>query len=201
MIGGALLVIVAAGTVGLAFRGASASRAITALPDYGVLPDFSLTNQHGQPISRAQLAGSVWIADFIFTRCAGQCPLMSEQMGRLQTAFGQTPGPRLVSFSVDPDHDTPEVLATYAKRYGAQASRWQFVTGSNAAVAQLAQQGFHLAFGEGHASVQEPITHSVRFVLIDQQGHIRGYYDATDDRAMITLHDDAWRLLRGVKTS
>ena len=166
------------------------------LPDYGRLPDFSLTDHLGQPFTREGLTGTVWIADFIFTRCAGQCPLMSAQMAKLQGAFAGLPKVQLVSFSVDASYDTPPILAAYAVQYDARADRWHFVSGNPEAVAVLARQGFHLGVGEGAASAQEPITHSVRLVLVDQQGHVRGYYPATEPAAITRLTRDARRLLK-----
>jgi cytochrome oxidase Cu insertion factor (SCO1/SenC/PrrC family) len=178
-----------------ALSGVDAHRTAQPLPDYGQLPDFSLRDHHERTISRAGLMGSVWIADFIFTRCAGQCPLMSARMAKLQDALEGTPAVRLVSFSVDPVHDTTEVLAAYAQRYGARAGQWQFVTGDYASIVALAEKGFRLGVDQD-GSAQEPITHSVRLVLVDPQGHIRGYYDATEAQAMADLQEDTRRLLR-----
>ena len=165
------------------------------LPDEGALPDFALRDEQGGAFTRASLAGNVWVADFIFTRCAGQCPMMSGEMARLQRRWDHAPGVSFVSFSVDPSHDTPDVLAAYAQRYGANTNRWRFVTGESHTVEHLIREGFHLAFGPA-ASRQEPITHSVRFVLIDQRGHLRGSYEATDARTMRRLDHDLQRLIR-----
>ncbi len=158
------------------------------------VPDFTLTDQAGRTVTRATLAGSVWVADFIFTRCAGQCPLMSSQMAALQRAFARLPGVQFVSFTVDPEYDTPPVLAAYAAHYEAQALRWRFLTGSREAVWRLAREGFQLGVGEG-GTPQEPITHSIRLVLVDQAGFIRGTYDATDAAAVQRLRDDVHRLI------
>ena len=212
MVAGAVILAAVGAVLTAASSRTFAHRSAPALPDYGRLPDFSLTAQDGQPITRGRLLGSVWIADFIFTRCAGQCPLMSAQMAKLQQAFGGAPGVRLVSFSVDPSHDTPEILSAYAARSGVAADRWVLVTeagnrrgnpvgdakgttGPLTTVAVLARQGFHLGLGEG-GSPEEPITHSVRLVLVDQRGAVRGYYDATEAEAMRRLQDDARALLR-----
>lgn len=199
--GGAAIIVgasfaVAVGTLAVvAWRGVSVSRAAPTLPVYGHVPDFSLVDHQTRPISRATLAGSVWIADFIFTRCAGQCPLMSARMATLQRELHDLAAVRFVSFSVDPSYDTPERLAAYAAHYGAQAPRWAFVTGEPAAMTALAQRGFHVGISE-EGSADEPITHSVRLILVDQRGAIRGYYDATDAQAIAKLGDDARRLAR-----
>ena len=192
---GTSLVGVIGAMVVVSLRGAVVPRSGPSLPVYGHVPDFLLVDHQARPISRASLAGSVWIADFIFTRCAGQCPLLSMEMAKLERTLRGMPGVRFVSFSVDPAYDTPERLAAYAAHYGADTDRWRFVTGEPAAVTSLIQQGFHLALGTSE-SAKEPITHSVRLVLIDRRGSIRGYYDATDPRAMAALHDDARRLVR-----
>lgn len=162
------------------------------LPVLGTVPAFSLTAHTGRPFTREALRGTVWIAEFIFTRCAGQCPLMAERTARLQQELDGAPV-RFVSFSVDAAHDTPAVLAAYAERYGASAGRWDFVTGDPDAIRALAQQGFSLAVGEG-GPPQEPITHSVRLVLVDRDGRIRGTYESTETDAMVRLRHDARRL-------
>ena len=178
---------------GMAVSRVAAERTVTPLPDYGPLPEFSLTDQQDRPVRLADLQGTVWVADFIFTRCAGQCPMMTAHMAELQRQFARSPHLRLVSFTVDPAHDTPGVLADYARHSGA-GERWQFLTGEAEAVAALAQRGFRLGLSD-EGSPQEPITHSVRLVLMDRQGRLRGYYDATDAEAMRQLSRDIRRLL------
>lgn len=158
--------------------------------DYGRVPAFSLIDQTGQPVTRDTLAGDVWIADFIFTRCAGQCPMMSVQMAALQNRFHDTPDVRLVSFTVDPAHDTLEVLAAYAGHYGAVSPRWRFLTGDRDALWGLARDGFKLGVSDD-GTTEEPIVHSIRLVLVDRQGRIRGYYDATEAMAVERLVRDA----------
>jgi len=162
-------------------------------PIHGIVPAFALTDQQGQAFTREELAGRVWIADFIFTSCAGQCLLMSDQMTGLQRAFHNESGIRFVSFSVDPERDTPETLLAYAQRHGADA-RWHLLTGARAAMTALCRDGFRLALGAG-ASPREPIAHSVRLILVDRLGRIRGYYDAAEASAMAHLREDARRLL------
>jgi protein SCO1/2 len=165
-----------------------------ALPDYGLLPEFSLIDHQGRSFTRRTLQGSVWIADFIFTRCAGQCPIMSRRMAELQAALADLPQVRLVSFTVDPVYDTPGVLAGYGARFGAQPDRWVFATGQAEAIVRLAQDGFRLSVADG-GPPEEPITHSVRLVLVDQAGRIRGTYDATDPATIRQLDTDVRKLL------
>jgi protein SCO1/2 len=163
------------------------------LPVMGAVPEFSLTAQDGRAVTRAQLNGKVWIADFIFTRCAGMCPNMTGEMRRLQQKLPSAI--HFVSFSVDPAADTPEVLAAYAAKNGADLSRWFFLTGDKEALFKLSMEGFKLAVDDTIGTPVEPVTHSSRFVLVDQEGNIRGYYGMEDDGAMERLMADAERLL------
>jgi len=156
-----------------------------------VLP-FTLIDQAGQPFKSESLKGRVWIADFIFTSCAGSCPVMSEKMVALQREL--PPEIQLVSITVDPGRDSPPVLSEYARRFGADTQRWHFLTGSADAITPLVAQGFRLSIAEG-TDPQEPITHSVRFVLVGRDLAIRGYYDSTDPKAVEQLKQDALALL------
>jgi protein SCO1/2 len=146
------------------------------LPELGTIPPFELTDQHGQPFSSSSLSGNVWVADFFFTNCPGPCPRMSNQFKRVQAETKSLPGLRLVSITVDPDRDTPEVLAQYARRFQADPQRWFFLTGRRDRISSLMSESFYLGYmGELQA-------HSTRFVLVDQNMKIRGFYDsfATD---------------------
>jgi protein SCO1/2 len=159
---------------------------------YGQVPEFTLTESNGRTVGLQDLAGKVWIADFIFTSCAGTCPLMTSQMRKLQDALPREIG--LVSFSVDPKRDTPEVLARYAKQYQADPARWMFLTGDRGTLFNLSITGFKLAVDDLRGSEQEPITHSSRLVLIDKQSRIRAYYSGTEDADLKKLIEDAKRL-------
>jgi protein SCO1 len=161
--------------------------------NYGAVPEFSLTDQSGKTMTRADLAGKVWIADFIFTNCAGTCPMITGTMRRLQNALPDEV--HLVSFSVDPERDTPEVLAEYAKNSHANTMRWHFLTGDKNQLYDLSIKGFKLALDDTGGTDAEPITHSTRLVLIDKQGNIRGYYGGTDEDDMRKLFTDAAALL------
>jgi cytochrome oxidase Cu insertion factor (SCO1/SenC/PrrC family) len=122
------------------FAGASSTR----LPIYGSVPDFALTDQRGRPVRRADLEGKVWIASFIFTNCAEECPLMIADMAQLQSDLALVADFRLVSISVDPERDTPTVLSQYADRFEADSERWLFLTGDKRAIYRLAREGFRL---------------------------------------------------------
>ena len=157
------------------------------------MPAFSLVERAGTPLTQDDLRGKVWIADFIFTRCPDVCPVLTTRMRDLQkTLEAARADVALVSFSVDPGHDTPEALSAYATVHGA-APGWLFVTGDRDVVAGLLQNGFHVAFADDGPATG-PITHSDRFVLVDEQLRIRGYYHGDDPEDLARLADDARHL-------
>jgi protein SCO1/2 len=156
----------------------------------GQVPEFQLTAETGQPFDSKTLDGHVWVADFIYTNCDGPCPMMSSKMRLVQTSTAEYPDVRLVSFTVDPLHDTPPVLAAYAKHFKQDPARWYFLTGEMARLNDLGLNGFKLTGVDGS------LTHSTRFVLVDQQRRIRGYYISTDDAFMPKLMHDIRQLER-----
>ncbi|MDD5200625.1 MAG: SCO family protein [Terrimicrobiaceae bacterium] len=168
--------------------------ALPPLPVLAATPDFAFTSQAGAPVTRAGLAGKVWIADFIFTRCPGPCPVMTERMSELQRALSNAgDGVRLVSVTVDPEFDKPGVLAKYGERYGADPARWLFLTGEPAAVEKFITKGMLLPLaknGEG-----API-HSQKFVVVDAAGNIRAYRDLNDPELLPKLLQDIDALQR-----
>ena len=165
------------------------------LPDLGAVPDFKLIDDRGKPITLADLRGKTWVADFIFTHCAGPCPRMSKRMSDLQTFIAGAKTVTLVSFSVDPERDTPKVLTEYGKQFGARPETWRFVTGDEKSVHELARKGFKLAVEPEQEAA--PITHSTMFALVDRDGKIRGYYDGDEDGAYARLKADLQRLMSG----
>lgn len=174
---------------------AACSRTREPLPVFNTIPEFTLTDQHGNPFAFAsQLKGKVWVADFIFTTCQGPCPRMSRQMKQVQAGLEGAAGARLVSFTVDPENDTPPALAEYAKRYQAAAGRWFFLTGPKETLHQLKREAFMLGNVEGSTD------HSTRFVLIDRQGRVRRYYDTSESDAVTRVITDARRLLNGERS-
>lgn len=159
----------------LSAAGACRRESPAPLPTLGRVPAFRLTDQAGRPFSDRDLAGSIWVADFVFTHCAGPCPLMSKRMAGVQHWLRGTPGVRLVSFSVDPERDTPAVLTEYAGRYDANPSVWTFLTGDKRTIFDLALRGFKLSVQD--ATAVDPILHSTYFMLVDRRGQIRGAFD------------------------
>ena len=152
------------------------------LPSFTAVPPFALTAQDGRQVTRDDYAGRVWIADFIFTNCPGPCPMLTSHMRDVQDLLQERSlDVPLVSFSVDPETDTPEALTRYGETFGADFSRWTFLTGDKQEIYDLILRGFLLAVSDGAVSADNSagagvITHSTRFALIDQQGDVRGYY-------------------------
>jgi len=165
-----------------------------AVSSYGTVPAFELANQNGRPFGSTQLAGKIWIADFIYTTCPGPCPMISSRMSELQKSLEKS-DVHLVSFSVDPEKDTPQVLRAYAEKLQADPARWDFLTGAKSAIYKLSHDGFKLAVSDGGDEQGIPV-HSTRMVLVDRHGQIRGYYDAAEADAVTKLLADANHLLR-----
>jgi protein SCO1 len=172
----------------LAFLTLAACRTEEPLPVLGEAPGFRLLSQDGNGFERASLDGNVWVANFIFTSCQGPCPVMSNRMRRIQTAVADYPDVRLVSFTIDPETDTPPVLAEYAQRYQADPSRWFFLTGDKPVLESLGRDHFKLH------TIDETLSHSTRFVLLDRQSRIRGYYSSEEAGSMDRLLADLRRL-------
>jgi len=155
----------------------------------GSIGDFELTAQDGKTFSSEELAGQVWVADFIFTRCPSACPEMTSTLAELFEEFGSHPDLRMVSISVDAEYDSPEVLSEFAAKYDADPNRWHFLSGPNEYVQQLSVNDFQIAAAE------TPASHSLRFILVDRRGDIRGYYHSNDPEAVDTLRSDIAKLL------
>jgi len=166
------------------------------LPILGRVADFALVDQASAPVTRGALDGEPWVASFVFTRCPLVCPRLSERMRALQSlAKGHTAKLRLVTFSVDPQHDVPDALQSYAEGYGADRATWRFLTGSEAQVAAVARS-FSVAL-EGKADAAKAdfgIMHSGHLILVDGRGRIRGYYPSSEDGVKNRILADLERL-------
>lgn len=153
-------------------------------PVVGRLPDWSLVDSTGKTFGSAELKGQVYIASFFFTGCRSICPALMQNVKKLQAGFDERgiKGIRLVSISVDPEDDTPPVLAAYGKELGVNPDRWTLVTGDPAKVRALVVDGFKTPMEKAPVEPPSPmdIAHTGKLVLIDQTGGIRGYYDTTD---------------------
>jgi protein SCO1/2 len=163
-------------------------------PTLGDVGTFSLTDQAGRTVTAESLRGKVWAAAFMFTRCPTVCPRITRRMRDLQQAAGQKHvALELVSFSVDPEFDTPAVLTEYAKQHGADLASWRFLTGDLEVVRKTSEQGFKLAL-DGKATPGAEhlgLFHGSHLVLVDAQGQIRGYYRTSEDEQMARLLADA----------
>jgi protein SCO1/2 len=169
-----------AGTLLLA---ASCARHESALPKLFPVPDAALVDEHAKPMNLAQLKGYVTVYDFIFTNCAGSCPMMTAAMRRLTTKVDKNAKVRFVSISVDPARDTPAVLHDYATKVR-NDDRWIFLTGDRDTIVNLSVNGFKLAAGGAGASANESILHSAKFAIADKDGMIREYYGAENEDAV-----------------
>jgi protein SCO1/2 len=156
------------------------------------LPAFSLTDQTGKPFGTKDLEGRIWVADFMFTSCPTMCPTLTKQMQKLRHRLrNMGDAVHLVSFSVDPDHDTPAKLKEYALKYGANPESWSFLTGQLKDVEDAVVKGFKMPMdrdGKDDPGIFD-ITHGSRFVLIDGQSRIRGYYDSSDEGVDALVRD------------
>ena len=161
----------------------------TELRKISIVPPFALTERSGKTITNRDLAGKIWVADFIYTTCPGPCPIITANMARLQDAVAHDPQVQLVTFTVDPETDTPAVLAQYADKFGADPNRWWFLTGPEKPLYDLIQNGFLQVVqdnsGQPLQDGQYKVTHSTKLALVDGDGNVRGYYDGdgTDGRA------------------
>ena len=206
-----LLILVLIGVVGAGIRSLilakPASKQVPSVgprqpPAYGSVPEFSFIERSGQRVERVEFLGRVWVVDLIYTRCPDTCPLQSAEMAGLQAEFVNEADIRLVSITVDPARDTLAVLSRYAKRFGADPKRWLFLTGEKEAMYRFVQEGLRLpvmdpgsrARGAGGRGVT--LLHSSRFVLVDREARIRGYYESSDMESLRQLREDVKTLLR-----
>lgn len=148
------------------------------------LPAFTLTDQLDKPFGSSDLKDKVWVADFIFTSCPTRCPQLTEAMAKLQKRLrNMGDAVMLVSFSVDPERDTPQKLAEYARKHQANPRRWRFLTGELSAIEKAVVEGFKMPLDPGQRAEDGSlfdITHGTRFVLVDQQSRVRGFYEVDD---------------------
>ena len=176
-----LLLLLAALLAGVKLRGALGKP----LPVIGPVGDFTLTNQLGKQVSLADLRGRVWVADIIFTRCAGPCPRMTRQMKELQDGLAPSTSTQLISLTTDPVFDQPAVLKTYADRFGAKEERWLFLTGTPKQIEALAVNSLKLTAIENKPEQrQDPedlFVHSTIFVVVDRQARLRGVFETTGE--------------------
>ncbi len=178
-------------------------RDFRALDRFKTVPAFQLTERSGQPFDAgSELKGKIWFADFFFTTCPGPCLLMSKRMQELQEAVARKAGDdvRLVSFTVFPQHDTPEVLSRYAERFHAKPGHWFFLTGEKEKIYELANKTFLLSAVEAGSDAEKAqsgdFVHSTKIALVDRAGVVRGYYDSASPESVQHALADLGSLLR-----
>jgi protein SCO1/2 len=205
---GGLVLIIA--VIGGAFAWSRLHTGELPLPILGQLSDFNLTNQNNEPVSLASLRGKVWVADIIFTRCPGPCAKMTRHLAELQSQLPTNEPVRLVSFTSDPEYDTPPVLKRYAERFGANSNQWSFLTGNKQEIRRLAVNDFKFVVVEKKPEEREIpedlFIHSTWFVLVDGKGQVRGwtdregqlhaYFDSEDPSARARILSAISQLLR-----
>ena len=162
------------------------------LPVLGTIPEFYFTDSRDKRISRADLDGKVWVADFIFTTCTMACPVLTGNMNLVHKEFQNNDDVRIVSISVYPEYDTPEVLKKYASQYDANTNRWHFLTGPEENVQNVIKNGFKMG------DYEDIIFHSEKFALVDQKGRLRGYYSGMETEDVTRLKKDINKLLKEI---
>jgi uncharacterized membrane protein YozB (DUF420 family)/cytochrome oxidase Cu insertion factor (SCO1/SenC/PrrC family) len=171
--------------------------------DFGPVGEFSLTERSGRTVTREDLRGKVWIASFVFTRCTQGCPQVSATMHDLQQTFAGTPNVLLVTFTVDPEHDNPAELRQYADHFEADPQRWLFLTGSEKDLRHLIRDSFHLTAEPTREADRRPgneVTHDTKLVVVDAQGHIRGYFEGLRDSRSADPEQDYQANLQRLRT-
>lgn len=157
------------------------------LPVMGVVPPFTLVNQEGTTVTQELLAGNPYVIDFIFTRCGGQCPLMTQRMRALQGWLNEkdVDEVKLVSVTVDPENDSAEIMKAYGTNHKADMNRWMFLTGGRPEIYGLITEGFKLGVEENQGKpVSDMFVHSSKSVLVDGKKQIRGYFVLEEDDEM-----------------
>ena len=160
------------------------------LPVIGGIPEFEFIDSEGQSVNLNTLKGKVWVADFIFTTCTMACPIMTDNMNTIHKKYKKNDDLRLVSISVYPEYDTPEVLKEYASQYNANTDKWHFLTGKETTVKNVIKNGFKIG------DYEDIIFHSEKFALVDKNGMIRSYYNGMKTEDMDKLKKDINRLLK-----
>lgn len=175
---------------------ANGSSAATDLMVYGNVPSFQLTNQRGKLFDSDALDGHVYLVNFFFTTCPSTCPQQSREVAALQNVDGLA----MLSITVQPNVDTPAVLAKYAEQYKANPEKWHFLTGERDAIWNLSKEGFMLPVGDAPEPAEMPIFHSSKIILVDAEQQIRGFYESQARTEMTKLHHDAELLIQEART-
>lgn len=165
---------------------------------YNEIPPFSFTNQYDSVVTEKLVAGKIYVADFFFTTCPTICPVMKSQMTKVYKEFKDNPDVMILSHTIDPDHDTPQVLNKFAKDLGITGNQWQFLTGSKEKIYEIGQKSY-LSVAQEDKTAEGGFLHSGAFILIDKDKHIRGMYDGTTEDGTRQLISDMRTLLEEYK--
>jgi protein SCO1/2 len=165
---------------------------------YNVIPPFTFINQNGDTVTEKITEGKIYVADFFFTTCPTICPVMKRQMIKIYNEYKGNEDVMILSHSIDPEHDTPQVLAKYASDLGVQGSQWQFLTGEKEKIFKIGQTNYMVTV-ETDSGSAGGFLHSGAFILIDKEKHVRGMYDGTTDEGVERLSADIKRLLKEYK--
>lgn len=159
---------------------------------YNTIPPFSFTNQYGDTITEKIVEGKIYVTDFFFTSCPTICPVMKRQMLKVYKEFKDNPDVMILSHTIDPEHDTPKVLNTFAKDLGIEGKQWQFLTGPKEKIYEIGQKSY-LSAAQEDKTAEGGFLHSGAFILIDKDKHIRGMYDGTTE-------EGTQKLMQGIKS-
>jgi protein SCO1/2 len=155
------------------------------LPVIGAVADFTLTNQDGKVTTLADLSNHIWVADIIFTRCAGPCPIITGRMKSLEDALPKTSNAKLVTLTTDPDYDTPAMMKRYGERFGADFSRWMLLTGTKAEIGALGGGSLKLSAvpvpTADQTNAVDLFIHTTIFVIVDKHARLRGSFETVGD--------------------
>lgn len=165
---------------------------------YHTIQNFEFTDQLGRKVTRENLDGSIYVASYFFATCTNECPRMNANLERVYERYKDVKKVKFISFTVDPEHDSPSVLLTYSKQFRSDPDKWYFVTGNKDSLYALAEKSFLIQAGEGDA---KPVSfiHSSSLILVDSRHHIRGIYDGLDPMKMDEVIDAIQLLLTAEK--
>ena len=155
-----------------------------------ILSNLNISDPGFDELTGKNISGKIWVADLIFTTCAGPCPIMSTEMRSVHKTYLENENIHMVTITVNPDYDTPEVLTEYGNRYDADFDKWHFLTGEYEKIQSLIANGFKMG------DIEEIVFHSTRFALIDPNMNIRGYYMGTESEDVKKLIDDIEILIK-----
>ncbi|MBE9464332.1 SCO family protein [Dyadobacter subterraneus] len=159
---------------------------------YNVIPPFTFTNQYGDTVTEKIVENKIYVTDFFFTTCPTICPVMKRQMVKVYKEFKDNPDVMILSHTIDPEHDTPQVLNKFAKDLGVEGKQWQFLTGPKEKIYEIGQKSY-LSAAQEDKTAEGGFLHSGAFILIDKEKHIRGMYDGTTE-------EGTQKLIQGIKS-